>query len=221
MIKYPLYYFTKAVFHIQREGLIAFIKQLFSSLKDKVFLYQEHYIFQKDLNNLNTTESERFAPKVKGYDFKVISAKEEVCELLERGFSINPPFSIDSFYERLVQGQIAFCIFVGKDLAYSSWAVLNNNVRIHPPLKNINYDKEAYLVYDVTSPKYRRLGLHTYGSIRRFEYLKEMGKTRGILTVLKNNELAIRTQRKLGSEICGEGKYLRLFKWTFWKKKTL
>jgi hypothetical protein len=218
-MKHLLYYFKKATLYIQREGLIAFVEQLFSVFKNKVFLYQEHYIFQKNFNNV--TNSDCFAPKVNDYYFKVISTIEEMSELLKKGYSINLPFSISTFNERLNQGQIAFCIFIEKDLAYSCWAVVNNNVRIHPPLNNINYEKEAYCWYDITGLQYRKLGLHTYGSFKRLEYLKEIGKTRVVLTVQKNNQPAIKVQNKLGLKICGEGKYLRLFMWTFWKEKPL
>jgi len=219
MIEHALWYFKKAKFYIPREGFFRFIKRSFSFLKSKVFLYESHYIFQKSLDNV--IKSERFAPKIKNYDFKIISTIEEMHDLLGRGFSINSPFSISSFSKRLGQGQIAFCIFVEKDLANSCWAVMNSNVKIDPPLRDINYKEDAYLWNDVTAPQYRRLGLYTYGSLKGLQYLKEMGKSRGILAIRKDNEPAIRTQKKLGLEICGEGNYLRLFMWTFWKEKSI
>lgn len=194
MIEHALWYFRKAKFYIQREGLFRFIKRSFSFLKSRIFLYESHYIFQKSLNDI--TESECFAPKIENYDFKIISTMEELHELLGKGFTIDSPFSISSFSKRLNQGQIAFCTFVGKELAHSCWAVVKNNVRINPPLRNINYEKEAYLWNDVTAPGYRKLGLHTYGSFKRLQYLEKIGKSRVISTTRKDNEPAIRAQKK-------------------------
>lgn len=216
----PLYYFRKARIYIQREGVIAFIKQAILVFKNKVFLYREFYIFSLNLNDV--AEAEQFyTPKVKDYDFKVISAKKKLDELLERGFTVNFPYSTSVFNERLDSGQITFCIFIKKELAWSVWAVVNSNVEIDPPVKNIDYEEEAHLWYAFTAPQYRGLGMHTYGSFKSIKYLKEIGKSRIIFTTRKDNEPAIRTPKRFGSEIRGEGKYLRLFGLTFWKEKPI
>lgn len=222
MIEHVLWYFRKAKFYLLREGLFRFIKRSLSFLKSKVFLYESHYIFQKSLDNV--IESEHFAPKIENYDFKIISTMEEMHDQLGKGFNINSPFSISTFCKRLNQGQIAFCIFVKKDLAHWSWVAMNRRVlkkvKGHPPL-NVNSEQEACVWGSNTPPRYGGLGLYTYSLSRVYEYLKEIGKSRAIFTVLKDNEPVIRAQTKLGAKVCGEGNYLRLFGRTFWKEKSI
>ena len=205
----------KAMSHIQRDGLISFIKQLFKFLKNKIFLYQNHYILQKTLEELKELET-----KVKGFDLRIVSTKEELHNLLKEDFDINSPFSIEDFERKISQGQILFCIFIGKDLAHSSWVVTSNNIKIHPPL-NINYSKETFIWYCITAPKYRGLELYPYTLSKIFEFLKKNGKSTAKLTIQKDNAPSIKGATKVGFEVCGEGKFLKLFGRTFWKEKSI
>ena len=205
----------KVMSHIQRDGLIPFIKQLFKFLKNKIFLYQNHYIFQKKLDGLKETEI-----KAKDFNLRVIPTEEQLFNLLKNGFNINPPFSIKNFEKKISQGQILFCAFIGKNLAHSSWVVMSNNIKIHPPL-NINYSKEAFIWYCITAPEYRGLGLYPYTLSKILEFLERNGKSTAKLAIRKDNIPSIKGASKIGFEIHGEGKFLKLFGWIFWKEKSI
>ena len=205
----------KAMSHIQRDGLISFVKQLFKFLKNKIFLYQNHYIFQKKMDELKEPEI-----KAKDFNLRVISTEEQLFDLFKNGFNINSPFDIKDFEKKISLGQILFCVFIGKDLAHSSWVVMSNNIKIHPPL-NIKYQQEAFIHYCITAPEYRGIGLYPYTLSKIFEFLERNGKSTAKLTIQKNNISSIKGATKVGCEVCGEGEFLKLFGRTFWKEKSI
>jgi len=207
---------SKAMTEIQRNGLISFIKQVFKFIKNKIFLYQNYYIFQKNLEELKEFK----IIKVKDFDLRIISTPGELYNTLKEGFNVNSPFSIEDFERKINQGQILFCIFMGKDLAHSSWVVIDNNVKIHPPL-NIDYQKEGYIHYCITAPDYRGIGLYPYTLSKIFEFLKRKNLSKAKLAILKENTPSIRGATKVGFEVCGMGKFLKLFGRTFWKEKSI
>jgi hypothetical protein len=173
---------SRAISEIQRDGLIPFTKHVFKFIKNKFFLCQNHYILQKTLEELKEPEI-----KVKDFDLRIVSTEEELHNLLKEGFNINTPFSIENFERKISQGQILFCIFIGKDLAHSSWIVMSNNVKIHPPLK-INYQKEAYIHYCITAPEYQGMGLYPYTLSKILEFLKRKNLSKAKLTILKDQK---------------------------------
>lgn len=150
----------------------------------------------------------------------MISAPEGLAELLGERFSIDSSFSIDDSRRMLAEQQVAFLIFIQKELAWWGCAALDEQAHINPSLKKVNYTKEAYIGRDFTLPRHRGLGLYTYGNFKRLEYLKEKGKSRAILATLKDNEPAIKAQKKLGSRVCGKMDYFRvLLLWEFWRER--
>jgi len=203
----------KVISHIQRDGLISFIKQLFKFVKNEIFLYQNYYIFQKTFDELKELKI-----KVKDFNLRVVSTEEELHNLLKEGFNISSPFSAEDFEKKISQGQILFCVFVGKDLAHNSWVVTSNNIKIHPPL-NINYQKEAFIHYCITAPEYRGIGLYPYTLSKIFEFLKRKNLSKAKLTILKDNTPSIKGATKVGCEVCGEGTFLKLFLLKFWKEQ--
>jgi 1-aminocyclopropane-1-carboxylate deaminase/D-cysteine desulfhydrase-like pyridoxal-dependent ACC family enzyme/RimJ/RimL family protein N-acetyltransferase len=210
-------YATRTREIIEEKGIRAFLRQLTSYFLNRLFQYRRRWILEKDLSDI--AESGRFLPRVENWDFEVIRSAKEIDDLLRRGFSIDAPFSMSDLRERLSQEQIGFCVFVEGRLAHWDWAVVNPGVRIYPPLKNINYREEAYLWQSITAPQSRGMGLATYSHSKRYEYLKEMGKSRVISTILKDNKPAIRIATKLGAKVCGEIDYVMILGREYWREK--
>jgi hypothetical protein len=144
---------------------------------------------------------------------------EQAEELSRSGMSI---FSYSpEFRKRLQKGLIAFCIFIGNELAHISWIALNEktkNIMHSYPYKVDFADSQAAIGGVITYPKYRHKNLMSYGYFKRQEYLKHMGiKT----TINISNVNAIAPQKihiKYGASKVSRAKYIRLLYWQYWKE---
>lgn len=200
---------------MKREGFAPAIRKALAYFSRILYRRQEWHIYRNEMSetngplNLDMTDCH----------LRVISAPEELDEPLRGGFSIGPPFSMKSLRMMLAEHKVGFLIFKQRELAFWGWVAMGEGTRIYPPLKRIDYVREAYVCHALTSPRWRALGLHTHGSLKRLEYLKEKGKSRAIFATLKDNKPAVRVQEKIGSRICGEATLLRLLMCEFWTEK--
>jgi GNAT superfamily N-acetyltransferase len=202
---------------IKEEGLGSYVRKAPVYLSRLLYRHQEHYIWRSDTLDLSGS----FVPRIEDYDFKLISQPEELDELLAAGLSIDSAFSLKDARMLLREHLVVFLVFVHGELASWSWAAMEEKTRYpgyHPPRK-VDFVREAYVLRAFTLPRYRGLGLHTYGSLKRLEYLKEKGKSGAILVTLKDNEPIMRVQEKLGSRVCGEMNLFRMLLCEFWTEK--
>jgi ribosomal protein S18 acetylase RimI-like enzyme len=199
---------------IASDGLASYVRRSPVLLLRLLYWRQERYIWRKDLDAMNGS----FTPDA-DCDWEVVSTPEELDKLLRKGFSIGPPFDIQNPRRMLAQHQVGFLIFKQRKLAWWGWGVTEPGIDIFPPLEKLDFTKEAYFWRAFTLSQYRGLGLHSYGTFKRLEYFKEKGKSSIVLTTLKDNEPAIRTERILGLAICGEMNLRRLLLWESWTEK--
>lgn len=203
--------------YIQENGLISFIKKAFLFLKNKAstnVLYQEHYIFEK-----NNDDVKIFEPKIKNVCFEIVRTEEQLSDLLNNEFTINQQFNINQFKKWLSNRETICCTFVEKDLASIVVVTRKENIKIHPPI-NVNYKKESYLHHTITAPEYWRLGLYAYTMSKVFKFLEEEGVCISKYTVLKDNLPPIKAATKFGVNRSGEGKFLKFFPLIFWNEKS-
>jgi ribosomal protein S18 acetylase RimI-like enzyme len=211
--------FAEARGLLQEEGLVACVRKAPAYLPRVVCRHESWYIWQRDTGNLSVS----FVPRVEDYDFKVISEPEELDGLLGEHLSIDSSFSIEDARRMLAGHLVGFLLFVHRELAWWGWAGMDEKTSryfVNRPPKKVDYTKEAYLGRALTLPRYRGLGLNTYGALKRLEYLKEKGKSGVVLMTLKDNEPAIRTQEKLGFRVCGDIDHFRvLLLWNIWRER--
>ena len=118
------------------------------------------------------------------------------------------------------KGAIAFCIFVGQELACIDWSAMTQEAKdeLDPLPYYVDFSSgEVCSGGALTLPKYRGKGLMTYNTTWRYRILKE----RGIITErgsTKTNNIAAQNMwLKLGSKSYAKARKLKLGPWTFWK----
>ena len=202
---------------IKEQGLGSYVGRLPVYLSRFLYQRQEFYIWRSDMNCVGGS----FVPRAEDCDFKVISEPEELDELVAEGRSFDPSFSLKDARWMLTGHLVGFLLFVHRELASWSWAAMEEKTRyfVNRPPRKVDYTREAYAGRAYTLPRYRGLGLYAYGSLKRLEYLKEKGKSGVVLVTLKDNEPAIRVQKKFGGRICGEINLRRLLLCEFWTEK--
>lgn len=199
--------------------MIAFIKRAFLFLVRPVFDYQTCYIYIYE-KRLNEIDEAKFIPKIQNYTLKIISTPTELEQLIADGFDFSSYLDADELKQRISKKAILFCVFIGKDLAHRSWVALSEEAKrdVDALPYSIDFETEALLGGGRTMPKYQGLGLHTYVSAKRFQFVNSNG-LKAKIGVHKNNIPANKTSAKLGAKIYAEMRYLRFLAWESCREK--
>ncbi|WP_296313624.1 GNAT family N-acetyltransferase [Winogradskyella sp. UBA3174] len=106
---------------------------------------------------------------------------------------------LNLFKERLNDNEyLAYGVFDGEILIYSSWiSTRQDEMSLQALGLKLNPD-EGLLLDIETHPSYRRQGLHNYMNIYCLERIKELGKDKAVVLVLKENVPARKSQERSG-----------------------
>lgn len=213
--------FQKALVVLRRRGLPSVIKQTFLYLLENGFMRKTFYVYENDFSHIP-----EFVPKTENYTLKVISKLGEVDELIAQGFDFS---SYRKFYrdvpelkQTLAKGAVLFSVFVGKELAHTTWVALNEQAKQDidtVPYKVDFQNGEVCSGDSETNPKYHRLGIYAYVYSNIFQFLKQEGRSIDRFTIEKSNTASHHTLAKFNSEVRAEGSLTRILLWSFWKEK--
>jgi len=160
-----------------------------------------------------------FLPGINDVTFHMVTTNEQADELAKIGFDCRS-YSIYA-RKRLDKGTIAFCLFVGKELAHIGWLAstpdAKNTFDTHPYQVDFG-NGEACTGGSYTFLKYRGHGLMKYGYYKRLEYLRQIGIKRSKNVVNINNIASQKAQAVFNPEITVRAVYLKILWWQFWKE---
>ena len=202
----------------QTEGLAPLLRRGFNFVRGWFFGYGHYYLYKHTIEERNESD---FMPRIDDFSVNIICSNKEADELAEAtGFDFRRRFVKDK--NRLDKGAIAFCVFVGKELAHIGWVALSEEAKktIDPlPYKVDFANNEACTGGTLTIPEYRGKGLMVYGYYRRFQFLKEKGVVASRNAVSTSNIASQRAHAKFEPKIYAEARYLKLLWWRFWKER--
>lgn len=162
-------------------------------------------------------------PRIGDFTLRIVSTNEEADELAATtGFDFRRRF-IDA-RRMLDEGAIAFCTFVKMELAHIGWVGMTEGAKKSMgqlPYKVDFSDGEACTGGMWTYPKYRGMGLATYGYFKRCQFLRDKGKTAARNAVATNNVMTQRLLAKFGLKRYAQGRYVKILWWQFWKERLL
>jgi len=202
---------------LRKEGLISLARKGFTSLLLYFFRYQTCYVYEHTIGEMNEAD---FKPRIQDYTVQIISTKQQADELAAAGFEFRSHTIHAS--RKLDKGAIAFCIFVGRELAHIGWIAMTEEAKKavdHHPYYVDFANNEACTGATQTMPQYRGRGLMTYGYYIRFQFLRERGVRISRNSVDTNNIASQKVHAKFGPKICVEARYLKILRWRFWKEK--
>jgi len=211
--------FGRAKQVIQNEGLIAFVRQGF--VAGNLFQYETYYLTDDAVENVAKLNEADFMPKIDNFTFKIIISNRDLDELTAQGFDFRPRYHI--YRKRLDRGAIAFCVFVGRELANMSWVAMTEQAKDslnHPPYK-VDFSKgEACAGAVWTNPRYRRMGLTEYTRLKRYQFQLEKGVVTNRGLYGKGN-IPVRKVSERVSSTYAEARYMKILWWKSWKEKPL
>ena len=206
--------YRRGKYILQHEGWLSFLKQGFSFVRNLFFSYGNYYIYEKELNPID--EVIKFKPKI-DCTFRMVSSSDELDKLIAQGYN----FKAMNFKPKLEKGALAFCLFVGQEVAHVTWVAPNKEAKKeidYLPFKvNIEIG-EVCSGASLTDPTYRGKGLfsHTYSYI--FSYLTRNGTIRDKFTIELGNVASQKALAKFNPIIISSGHHLKILWWHSWKE---
>lgn len=216
--------FTVAKRVFQTEGLPTLLTRGFAFLIGNFFQYGNYYLYEIDILEVleQNKKPDDFLPEIPNLTLKIVSTNEQADELNKEGFEFRSQFI--NARKRLDRGAIAFCIFMGRELANIGWITLTQQAKdsLHElPFKVDFSNNEACTGGALTKPKYRNMGLMRYNYFKRLEFLKENGRLKDRAAVDKDNVASQVGVAKISDNIYAEARFLKIMWCKFWKEKPL
>jgi hypothetical protein len=208
--------FMRARVIFQSEGLVPLLVKGIQYLSGHLFHHGNYYLYKHDIKERSEFE---FMPKIKNFTFRIISSNEQAAELAADNvdicsLSLNTRRGLD-------KGAVAFCVFVGRELAHIGWVAMTREAKntFDPLPYHVDFSNgEACTGGTVTLPKYRGNGLMAYGYFQRFRFLRERGILISRNAVARNNVISQRVHAKFNPEIHAKASYLKILLWKYWKE---
>ncbi len=201
---------------LQKEGLIPLLRKGFTFLARYFFRYGTYYLYEHTMRERNEAD---FMPKIQNFAVHIVSTNQKADELVANGFD----FRSYAIYIRrnLDRGAIAFCIFIGRELAHLGLVAMTEEAKntLDPVPYRVDFlNKEACTGGTVTIPKYRGKGLMAYGYYKRFQFLRERGIVTSRNAVGTKNIASQRVHAKFGPRIYAKARYLKILWWQYWNE---
>ena len=207
---------------LQTEGLIPLVRQALAFMVKRFFQYRTLYLCETDLLKKTSESEANFLPRIQHFTFKVVSTNEEADELEANGFEFRS--CVGNARNKLDKGAIAFCIFIGQEFAHYTCGGMTQQAK--DVLEALPYrvdfsNNEVCSGRYWTNPKYRGMGLGTYGAFKMHQFMGERGKVVSRGSVAKDNIASHRAAANVNTKICAEARYLKILWWKWWKEKPL
>ena len=214
--------FRRANQTYQTEGLVPLLKRAFAFAAGHLVQYRTYYLFEFPTNNIQHLTESDLMPKIDDFTLKIVSIKQEADALEAEGLEFRS--YVANADERLDKGAIAFCIFVGQELANISWIAMTREAQRslrEAPCKVCFSKNEAYRGGIWTNPKFRRMGFSLYSLWKKLEFLQERGIQTSRAVIAKGNVTPQLGHARFAPIRYGEGRYLRILWWKSWKERPL
>jgi len=186
------------------------------------FRHETYYLSEHAADNIRNLNEADFMPKIDDFVFKIISTNLMMDDLEAEGLEFRLHDSNARKY--LDKGAIAFCIFVGQELAHISWAAMTEEAKKslgEPPYRVDFSSGEVCTTRSWTSPHYRRRGLGQYVAFQARQFLCENGKGLVRDRTSTGNIVSRQSYVRLGRKFYAEARYLKILWWESWKEKPL
>lgn len=208
--------FERAREILRTEGLVSLIRRGLKSLKPYFWERGTYYLYEHPTRERNEAG---FRPRIQNVTVKTVSSNQEADALANEGFEFRSSFF--NARRMLDKGAIAFCVFVGHEIANISWLAVTEtakNAFEMFPYKVDFSNKEACNGGAFTIPKYRGLGLMGYGISKRIQFLRELGIVTVRYAIREDNIASMKALEKFEHKIYAKARYLKILCWRFWKE---
>jgi hypothetical protein len=180
------------------------------------FEYMTCYLYEHDVESIiRRRAGNEYLPRFPDFHLEIISTKEQAAWLALYGHDIR---SFAFFAHRsLGKGGVAFCVFVGKELASICWIALTKEAKdnIAPPPYYVDFSREACLGSGMTAREYQGRGLFIYTAYCMYRFLRERGIATARSDVPSGNFPSHKAHAYVGATVYARVRYLKILWWQF------
>lgn len=212
---------------LKTEGLASLVRKGFLFLVGWFFRYETSIIMERSLQG-RKIDPEAIVPSLPDLTHRLVTTNQQANELVAEGFSDFREYAPNA-WQRLDSGALALCIYVGQEPARMTWIAMSEVAK--KSFNDIPYrvdfaNKQACTGGTMTVPKYRRTGLHMYGTLLQDQYLTEMGIISRKSIISTSNTSSLRASTKISDfySIASQKtitRSIRLLWWKSWKETPL
>jgi hypothetical protein len=199
----------------QTEGLLPLLRQGLLFLIGYLFRYENYYLYE---HTLRARDEADFLPKARDFALKIVTTRRQADELAA-GFDFGS--HLLSARPKLAKGAVAFCLFVGGELAHIAWLAMSQEAKdsFAPLPYRVNFaDRQGCTGGAWTHPRYRGKGLMVYAYFKRLQFLREKGFKSSRNAVNVANLISRRAQIRLAPRIYAKARYLKILWWDSWRE---
>jgi len=204
------------------EGLMPLVRRSLAYVLGHLLRHETYYLLEHDTARVWDFDEADFLPRIERFSLRIISTNYEADELEVEGYEFRS--QIPGARERLEKGAIAFCIFVGRELANIGWIALSEEAMrtLHSLPHKVNFSgNESCTGASMTKPKYEGNRLMTYSLFKRWQFLNERGIKTDRAMVARNNTASLVGSTRLSPKVYAEARYLKILCWSSWTEKPL
>ena len=213
-------YLNRVMYIALSEGLTSLFRRAIRYLGRQLFIIAEYYVREHYCGELNKSD---YLPGVGDHQIEIVS-DNDAADRLASELGIDFRTQVINAERRLHEGAIAFCLFVGNELASIIWigftARAQKTLNSHPYF--VNYaDNEGFTDGAETMLKYRNRGLMACLCYHRNNYMKEHGIKTLIGIDAVDNIAIYKVQSKFPSRLRAKARYIKVLWWQYWKETPL
>ncbi len=197
--------YNKIKITIDQYGYKNFFIRVFKSFLKRIgFTFEKFFILRINLDKKIVPPKPKIDIDVKELD------SNNIDSAIDLGFSNN---KLNLLKKRLDSNTyIALGAFHNEKLIYLCWLSLKFFESSVDMGDKITLGSDTGLLLDAfTHPDYRSLGIHSYMNAIRLNKLIDLNKNKAIVLVLAENTHAIKSQIKVGFEITGTIRFIKIF----------
>ncbi len=218
--------YTQAKVVRKESGIRSLLRSAWQYALRPIYAHDRFDLYAFEINNSRSPGGRMPDPPVEHISHKTVSSIEDVEKLEAEGFIIRSDTVYwkrrrELYNRRITHGTIAWCTFIGKDLAAVVWIIPSKDVQEKIRTSRIKVDfasGEALAGGAWTHPQHRKLAFFNY-NLRHLQIFLADNEIKTLLIPVNQLFRSSHTLMKaLGSRQYGRGDHYRIIRYEFWKE---
>jgi len=156
-------------------------------------------------------------PTMESIVLNIVDSRRKLEDIISGGYDLSSCPFLSNTKKGLDEGGVLLLVFIGKELAHSTWTVMDNPAIMDPISRRIKYADAGYIGPCYTNPAYRGRGMYPYALSEICEFLRKNGKSRALINTKKANLASIRGITKAGFDFFAEASCTRILIWKIYR----
>jgi hypothetical protein len=222
--------FDKARSIRQKSGIRTLLASAWRYALSPVYTHDRFDLYTYEIKNDQNPDNLSSSSPIDRITHKVVTSFEDADKLEKEGFALLSDTTYwkrrrELYTRRINQGAIAWCSFVGPELAAIVWIIPSKKSQedVKTSKVKVDYSKGEVLAAGAWAhPKYRKLAFFNYNYRSLQKFFSERGIKKVIIpvnqTFITTHKTSYSLMKIVGGRKYGKGDYYRIIRYRFWKE---